>query len=335
MYHFVKNARQSRYTRIKGLLKEEFEAQLHYLNKYYNFVKIEDCINAVHSKTSSLPPNSVLLTFDDGYIDHFTTVFPILMKNNIQGSFFPPARAITENKVLDVNKIHFVLASVKDIKILLNDVFGLIDKYRNTFNLESNEYYYSRLSSGRRYDSKDVTFIKLLLQQGLDKTLIKLILGELFGKYVTNDEAAFSNELYMSTDQLKCMIKSGMYVGCHGNSHAKLDILSPEDQEKDIDVALDFMKGIGSVTENWVMSYPYGAYDDNLINLLQRKKCKLGLSTNVGIAELESKNAFTLQRLDTNDLPKQVNSGIRPWTNIVMSDFPKYHDRTNRNEHRA
>ena len=51
------------------------------------------------------------LTFDDGYSDHFLNVFPLLEKRGIKGCFFPPAQAVLEHRVLDVNKIQFVLAS--------------------------------------------------------------------------------------------------------------------------------------------------------------------------------------------------------------------------------
>ena len=37
-----------------------------------------------------LSHNSLLLTFDDGYKDHFEFVLPILEEFGIQGSFFPP-----------------------------------------------------------------------------------------------------------------------------------------------------------------------------------------------------------------------------------------------------
>jgi hypothetical protein len=62
----------------------------------------------------TLPERALLLTFDDGYADHYQTVFPLLDRLGLQGSFFPPARAILERRVLDVNKIHFLLAGVAD-----------------------------------------------------------------------------------------------------------------------------------------------------------------------------------------------------------------------------
>lgn len=131
MYHYIRDLKKSQYPRIKGLDIHLFKGQLEYLRKHYSFVTVEqiiaafDCkINGGNVLTGSLPPNPVLLTFDDAYIDHFVNVFPILKKYHIQGAFYPPVKAITEHRVLDVNKIHFILALTSEDRFpcLLNEI---------------------------------------------------------------------------------------------------------------------------------------------------------------------------------------------------------------------
>jgi hypothetical protein len=109
---------------------------------------------------AALPAGAALLTFDDGYLDHFTQVLPLLAARGIQGSFFPPARAVVERRVLDVNKIHFVLASVEDVSELLPRVFTLLDELREEFGLESREAYFERFAVASRWDSREVKFVK-------------------------------------------------------------------------------------------------------------------------------------------------------------------------------
>lgn len=101
MYHYVRDLNKSKYPKIKGLDINLFKEQLKYILKYYHVIKMEDLIFSIKNN-KNLPDKSLLLTFDDGYIDHFVNVFPILNELGIQGSFFPPAKAITEHKVLDV-----------------------------------------------------------------------------------------------------------------------------------------------------------------------------------------------------------------------------------------
>ena len=125
----------------------------------------------------------------------------------------------------------------------------------------------------------------------------------LFRKYVTDDEAAFSRELYMNKDQMKCMVRHGMCIGSHGYDHYWLNSLSPDKQEAEVDASLEFLKEIGVDMDAWVMCYPYGASNDSLIDILKTRGCKLGLTTEVRVADLGADNKFLLPRLDCNDFP--------------------------------
>ncbi len=325
MYHYVRDLKHSRYPEIKGLRIEHFREQLEYIRKYYVIIRMEDLIEAVNdNKADKLPDNSLLLTFDDGYKDHYEFVFPVLDELGIQGSFFPPAKAIQEHQILDVNKIHFVLASVEDKKRLIKDIYSMLDEFRKDYSLDENEDYFNRLTKdGDRFDTKEVVFIKRLLQKELSEELRNIIVKRLFNIHVSKDEGAFSRELYMNIDQLKCMRRHGMYIGSHGYDHYWLNTLPRDKQEEDIDLSLKFLKEIGCDLSNWAMSYPYGAYNDTLISLLEDKGCCLALTTEVGIADLGRDNFFTLPRLDTNDLPKDKNAEPNHWTLAILKNIGK------------
>jgi peptidoglycan/xylan/chitin deacetylase (PgdA/CDA1 family) len=279
---------------------------------------MEQLIAAIHTG-DKLPHNAVLLTFDDAYIDHYTNVFPVLEKRNLQGSFFAPVKAITENKILDVNKIHFILASVSDKSKLVNETYLQLNKYREEYNLESNEYYYTKLATINRYDTADVLFIKRLLQVELIEELRYIITNNLFKKFVSNDEISFSRELYMSPEQIECLQRNGMHIGGHGNNHYWLSSLSKELQYIELNKSLEFIKSIGGDENNWTMCYPYGNYNEDTIDLLTTLNCKLAFTTHVDIAETSQYHKFKLPRLDTNDIPKNKDSDTNNWYNKQMS----------------
>lgn len=129
MYHYTRDLKNSRYPSIKGLDKELFVRQLDFFQNNFNVVTMEQVIEAWNSQNGSLPENALLLTFDDGYIDNYLTAFPLLKERGMQGSFFIPGKTFTENVLLDVNKIHFILASA-DICELVADVKEQMDYYR-------------------------------------------------------------------------------------------------------------------------------------------------------------------------------------------------------------
>ena len=318
MYHFVRDLAHSRFPRLTALNRDDFVEQLCFLKRYYTFISMEDLVDAAVNK-EPLPPHAALLTFDDGYLDHFLTVFPLLVKFGIKGSFFPSAKAVCDNEVLLVNKIQLVLASCTDVGPIVQHIFNVMDSYRQAANLPPNDVVYDSLCTQSRYDTKDVTFIKRVLQYGLPRDLGSKIADHLFSEYVTKDDAAFARELYVDKEQLQCMIAHGMYVGSHGYDHRWLNTLSSEDQRVEITKSLEFLGELGAPTSKWVMCYPYGGYDDRLVELLRTLGCALGLTVDVGVADTLKHDPLLLPRLDTNDFPKDRNAPPDRWTKMVTS----------------
>ncbi len=306
MYHYVRDLAKSNYPEIKGLDLKEFKEQLLFLKKNYTLVKIEDVINS-YENNCHLPDNAALLTFDDGYKDHFINVFPILNDMKIQGCFYPPAHVIKNKSVLDVNKIHFILASVKDKNIIVEQIFRQLTLHKKKYNLKDNLFYFNKLAKANRFDSKEVIFIKRILQVELPENLRNKITDFLFKKYVTSDEESFSKTLYMDVNDMKEMISAGMHFGSHGFGHYWFASLSHKQQEADINKSLNFLEKIGVDLNNWTMCYPYGSYNRDTISILKNNRCKLAFTTKVSIAQIDSDNRLEVPRLDTNDLPKDRN----------------------------
>lgn len=303
MYHYVRPLKQSKYPEIKGLEVKGFLRQIEYFKNNFNFITIEQLLDCIYEE-KQIPKKSILLTFDDGFKDHYLHVFPVLKKYNIQGSFFPPAKPIEEEVVLDVHKIHFILASMPNKQEIINEIFNLINQYKKEFNLQQPEAYYAHLAIPNRFDTKEVIFIKRILQRDLPKHVKEIITDHLFEKFVTTDERLFSKELYLSFEEIQEMNDEGMYFGSHGYSHEWLSYLSENDLSYEISKSLDFIYKINKNHDNLIMCHPYGNYSIQTISKLKKEGFKAGLTTNLGDAILNQSNAFSLQRYDTNDFPQ-------------------------------
>jgi len=216
--------------------------------------------------------------------------------------------------VLDVNKIHFVLASTFEKRVLVEYIFKQIDENRSRYNLLTSAAYWEKLGKPSRFDPAEVMFCKEILQRELPLELRSAITAELFSRYVSRDEASFSRELYMNLDQIRVLGHYGMYVGSHGYDHYWLNTLSTQQQEREIDQSLMFLKSVGADDQRWIMCYPYGAYNESLLSVIKSHNCVIGLTTEVDLASLDKNNALILPRLDTNDLPKDSNAGVNDWT---------------------
>ena len=312
MYHYVRDLQNSRYPDIKGLDINLFQEQINYMRKYYHIITMEEVIYSIETQTS-IPDKSVLLTFDDAYADHYNNVFPLLDKYQIQGSFYIPSKAIIEHTVLDVNKIHFVLATVKDKAGIVNELKELVAVYKREYQLEDFNFYYKKLAQASRMDTKDVIFIKRLLQVELVEELRIKIVDSLFEKYIGMSENVFSRELYMNEEQLKHMLRSGQHIGNHGYNHYWWNSLNEKEMSHELDLSVGFLEKLGVDMNNWTVSYPYGAYDSQSIRMLEERGCKLAVTTEVEIATTNKETRFIMPRLDTNDIPKNSNSKTNDW----------------------
>ena len=113
MYHYTRDLKHSRYPEIKGLDVSMFREQIEFMKQQFNIVSMEQVIEAVE-RHADLPDKALLLTFDDGYVDNYTFAFPILEEFGIQGSFFIPGKTFATHQLLNVNKIHYILASADE-----------------------------------------------------------------------------------------------------------------------------------------------------------------------------------------------------------------------------
>lgn len=312
MYHYVRDLQHTRFPAIKGLDINLFRAQLAYFKKHYHFISAAQLLDAYETGTE-LPSKALLLTFDDAYIDHFTYAFPLLDEYQAQGLFFVPVKAIMNHEVLIVNKIHYVLAACDNkINALLQHIKTLMAPFAGKDGVRTFDYYFDRLAVANRFDCKEVIFVKRLLQVELPEPVRSSIINQLFSRYVTEDESSFSRELYMSEDQLRCMMRSGMVIGSHSYDHLWLGTLTKEEQFSELKKSVSFLKGLGVDMKTLSIGYPYGSCNMDTLDIVSGFGFKLGFTTKVDIA-VTNGDRLTIPRLDTNDFPKKEDAATNDW----------------------
>ena len=301
MYHYIRDLTHSRYPNIKGLDVKLFRLQLEFIKENFTVVTMQQVI-AAYSGGSALPGNAALLTFDDGYVDNYTYVLPILEEFGFQGSFFIPGKLLDTHELLNVNKIHYILACASEEQLVL-DLKQKMDWYRgDEFDYPENDTLWNEYAVDSRFDKKGTVFVKKMLQTVLPEELQTKISSELFKKYVDITEEQLFYELYLTKDHIRTMQRHGMFIGIHGYDHYWLGNLKSDKMQQDITKALSVMDEFID-KDSWVMNYPYGSYNKATIDFVKEKGAILGLSTNVGKAILNQNNRFILPRFDCNDFP--------------------------------
>ena len=307
MYHYTRDLKHSRFPEIRGMDYDLFAKQLDFFKENFNVVTMEQVIEAFNSEHGELPEKALLLTFDDGYIDNFTVALPLLKERGMQGSFFIPGRSLNEHALLDVNKIHFILASA-GVATLKADLLERMNHYRGTeFEFPDNDTLYAEYGKAYNFDDGDTIFVKRMLQSALPERLRSIIATELFEKHVGVAEELFARELYMNHDQIRFMKNEGMFIGLHGYDHYWMNRLTREQLAEDTTKALEVM-GEFIDPKAWVINYPYGSYSDEVVDFFEKSEgCVLGLSVERRVARIGEDNKYLIPRFDCNDYPPKGN----------------------------
>lgn len=301
MYHYTRDLIYARYPNIKGMQLELFRKQIAFLKENFSVITMEEALAAAAGNVE-LPEKAALITFDDGYLDNYTYAFPILEEAGIQGSFFIPGKTFSTHQLLDVNKIHYILANA-DMQQLLTDVYERMDYYRGgTADFPSNEELFQNYARENRWDGKEIVFVKRMLQTVLPKEIRRLICQDLFEKYMDVTEEQLACELYMTADQIRVLKRHGMFIGIHGYDHDRLGELTPAQMQQDITKALDVMDEFVD-RKHWVVNYPYGNYNQDVVDYVKSMGACAGVSTEVRTADLDEDDIMILPRWACNDLP--------------------------------
>lgn len=90
MYHYVSELPSDADSMRQSLTvsPEAFKNHLHYLATNNHATISVRSLHLALDYGLSLPENAVILTFDDGYEDHYVTVYPLLLSYEMIGTFF-------------------------------------------------------------------------------------------------------------------------------------------------------------------------------------------------------------------------------------------------------
>ena len=310
MFHYVRDLVHSRYPEIKGLDMDSFRWLLDTLQKDYALVTAED-IGACLDEEKPLPKRACLLTFDDGYIEHYTEVFPELARRGLSGCFYPPVDAVKREKLLDVNKIHLLLAhnGYTNIDRLLSEFSKAYNRERlQDPTLPTWDILWQQFAVAGRFDSAKVIFFKRVLQHALPADTRTRLCDALWFKVMEIDEVTAAREMYVSLDMLRVMARNGMHIGAHGQSHVWWDKIDAAHQVEEITSGLAMLDVVYENDKYYrSIAYPYGAYNTTTLKICNEVKVDFCLTTRSDVAQLNKQMRFVLPRFDVNDVIRSIN----------------------------
>ena len=169
------------------------------------------------------PKNSVLLTFDDGVLDHYKFVFKELKKIKIFGIFFVSTAPIEKKIFLNVHKIHLLVGKIK------GNI--LIDQLKTLIKPEMIDKTKKKLFKKRAYSTQDDFESVKIFKQTLNYFMLNKYKTKILNILIKKNKVSLKvRNFYLSLGQLKEMKNSGMIIGSH--ILEVLSNLSPKEQKE-------------------------------------------------------------------------------------------------------
>ena len=282
MFHYVKPF--SNYYHYDLCL---FEKTIKYLKNNYKIISLKE-MDILLKKNSIISDDYIMLTFDDGTIDHFKYVYPILKKYNCSGLFFIPS-CIGTNKMLNIQIIHKLIENV-NIEKLMFDLKKRLEIYN--INIENS------------LDLDSVALFKQLLQYKLPNKIRENALMYLVKKYNISVDVC---DNYMSLESMKEMKDNNMFFGIHTVSHHRLHYFNRKEQEMEILPNMNYLIDNHLIESNLItIAFPFGSYNIDTIDIMNDNNIKYGFKVNCEPDDIDNKGVILIKRLDCNILKEGV-----------------------------
>lgn len=291
MYHRILKKEDiplcSSYEEIGSVIEiSNFIDQINFLNKKYSIISLNKLVSFIKGEVE-IPSNSCVISFDDGYVDHYENAFPVLKDLKIPAVFFMIGDCIAgTKKVRWLDKLYYILDNTP------------YKKHSTEFNKIVSNFYKTEIKQSDSY-----TFLKL-------KTFIRnspkkyFIIDQLASILNVNlDLDKINKSLYLSKENILEMLEHKMEFGSHTMSHPDLITVTPDDAIREI---VNSKKIISNLTgkEQIPFAYPFGGqktYNKDIIETLKENNFSCSLTSIPGFNSKETP-LFELKRMDAINL---------------------------------
>jgi peptidoglycan/xylan/chitin deacetylase (PgdA/CDA1 family) len=228
---------------------ESFRAQLRLLKEYYNVISPDQFLQWLRSG-EELPERSIVLSCDDGLLNHVTSMLPILLEEQLKCIFFVTGASLSEAPtMLWYTELYLMLMAAAEQAdpialrgIVIPRLAADIGRRRSAW-LEL-------LKPLSRIDAEDRRCF-------IEEAGVKLGLSPSWKTQYFEDPALRGRFQLLRLPELKKLVEAGMTLGAHTLSHPAL-------VEQSIDLARTEIAECRRALERavgcpvWAIAYPFG-----------------------------------------------------------------------------
>lgn len=259
------------------VMRDRFERQIRYLRSTFHILTVADVVQRL-DRGEPLPPRTLSITFDDGYLDNLTRALPIMQRHDVPFSVYVPTGGLEEGTMLWWDRVVAILASTHRTEVDLQEL-GLTAESE----LLSLRGVAAAVNAERVLDllwSKD----KLECERCVAR--IEAVLG-------ARDLPAALIARRLSPQQVQMLRREGVEIGAHSVSHPNLALADESLARQEM---LQSRQALETLLQEPVRGFAYPG--GRLQSVAQR------LSREIGFA-------YALSTLTGTNLPDYERSRLR------------------------
>lgn len=257
----------------------QFEQQMRFLAKNRLVISLTELERALRDKRP-LKPGTVVLTFDDGYLDNLTVVAPILQKYGLPATLFLATEYIEKQQSQWLDVLHGMVQSRTCHLLSLPDL-GI-----NSVDLRSAGAARKALHKIRAhllksdYERRDGTLQEIARQLASSGALPRLTLSWQDVGRLLREFPNFS-------------------LGAHTRNHIDLTKKSAMVIRNEVRESIsDIEERTGTKVQHF--SYPYGRFDSRCRRAIKSSTCTAAVETGTGRLVDHEADLFSLPRIEVN-----------------------------------
>jgi len=280
MYHRISNI--SVEPNWLAVSPENFARQLEHIQRNCRPLRLLDLAEAL--KNNSIPPRSVVVTFDDGYLDNFTEALPLLESFRVPATVFVTAGHIGSPREFWWDELPRLIMLTPNVPPSLS------------LRIQSQDFTWRTASAADRQE----THLALLgIMKPLPAQIKDDILNEL-SRWAKTERLLREEYRSMKMDELKRFAQSKYIdLGAHTMTHPILPTLSRDLQRSEIvDSRGELEAALGRSISTF--AYPNGDFTDETAQLVDEAGFTAACSTIMGNVR-SGDDLFRLRRYAVND----------------------------------
>lgn len=278
-YHGIRNSKFDPYhIRVSP---EYFESHLEWIQSAYPVLSLGEFV--LRKKQGGLPKRSVVLTFDDGYENHYTAAKPVLEKWKLPAVFYISTGTIESQKGFWWDFMEALMPFLDKLPPVWEFEAG---GKRYGLRFEKDAAAFEKASrSGNVNDLppemvKNLTLLSKTLRD-LESSEREAILEDL-SRRMGYPELISRRQNVLSEAQIKQMAANSLFeIGAHTVSHRTLSALHPEEQRSEIRESKSTLEKITGKTIRH-FAYPFGTkldYDSRAVKFVKQAGFESAVTT--------------------------------------------------------